>query len=238
MKTHQAILLVLWLLAILWKGCEKENTELQPDEHLDQEVLPPDTLPVEGRITGMISEQAYTSDSSVTTVSINRIPHTLEKYLELRNQIAHTPQGAVVMMLVAFRVYQQFPVEGMKCLTANCTYPLLVPTTTHPGAYQGNVMANTTELRLRLNDLSYLPFIYYKGATPANGYIPDGPPFQTELFVNPQSYIPSSDGSLRIKLFVKTKGADSARPVTVRKTGSYYHITEYSSLYLSPKPPH
>ena len=238
MKTHQAIWVMLLLLAVLWKGCEKENTEIQPDEHPDQEVLPPDTLPVEGWITGMVSETGFDEEAYQTTVSINRIPHTLDKFLELRDQIAYTPQGAVAMMIVAFRIYQQYPVEGMKCLTANSTYPLIGPAPNNPGAYDGNAMNNTTTLRQRLSELSYLPFIYYMGASPQNGYTPDAPPYQVEMYTNPHSYIESNDGTMRIKLFVKTQGADSARPVTVRKTGGFYSITEYSSLYLSPKPPH
>ncbi len=235
MKSTTSVLKVLCFLFILaLSACEKENEIEKPEG----EILPPDNDPVEGWITGTISESGFDEDASQTTVSINRIPHTLGKFLELRDQIAHTPQGAVVMMIVAFRIYQQYPIEGMKCLTANSTYPLIGPAPNNPGAYEGYAMNNTTTLRHRLSELSYLPFIYYLGASPQNGYTPDAPPYQVEMYANPHSYIPSSDGTMRIKLFVKTLGADSARPVTVRKTGELYSVTEYSSLYLSPKPPH
>jgi len=232
--TTIALKIMCFLFVVALLACEKENEQLKPQG----EVLPPDIEPVEGWIAGTISESGFDEEASQTTVSINRIPHTLSKFLELREQIAHTPQGAVVMMIVAFRIYQQYPVEGMKCLTANSTYPLIGQAPNNPGSYEGNAMNNTTTLRQRLNELSYLSFIYYKGASPANGYTPDIPPYQVEMFTNPHSYISSTDGSMRIKLFVKTLGADSARPVTVRKTGELYSVTEYSSLYLNPKPPY
>jgi hypothetical protein len=238
MKSYVYFLACALILSLAFSSCEKdENTNTDPDIDPTGEQLPPDNDPVSGTITGIISEIAYDEAISNSVVSINRIPHTLAKFLELRNQIAAKPQGAVVMMLVAMRIYQQYPVEGMKCLTAACTSPLVVTATTNPGAYEGYVMGNISELKLKLESLSYLPFVYYQGASPSNKYTPSAPPYVTEMLVNQYSYIESNDGSTRIKVFVKTLGADSPRPVTVRKIGDYYRITEYSSLYLAPKPP-
>lgn len=238
MKSYVYFLACALILSLTFSSCEKdENTKPDPDPDPTGELLPPDDDPVSGTITGIISEIAYDEAISNSVVSINRIPHTLAKFLELRNQIAAKPQGAVVMMLVAMRIYQQYPVEGMKCLTAACTNPLVVPATNNPGTYEGYVMGNISELKLKLESLSYLPFVYYQGASPSNNYTPSAPPYVTEMLVNQYSYIESNDGSTRIKVFVKTLGADSPRPVTVRKIGDYYRITEYSSLYLAPKPP-
>lgn len=238
MKSYLFILGVAIIFSVAYSSCEKnDNNNTEPDPNLSGEQLPADDDPVMGNITGVINETVYDETQSASVVSINRIPHTLAKFLELRNQVAAKPQGAVVMMLVAMRIYQQYPVEGMKCLTAASTNPLVVPATNNPGAYEGYVMGNISELKLKLKDLSYLPFIYYQGASPSNNYAPAGPPYLTEMLVNQYSYIVSNDGSTRIKVFVKTLGADSPRPVTVRKTGDYYQVTEYSSLYLAPKPP-
>lgn len=238
MKSNLFILGCTLIFLLSFSSCEKDensNTDLDPD--LTGEQLPPDNDPVVGNIDGVISEVGYSETQSASIVSINRIPHTLAKFLELRNQIATKPQGAAVMMLVAMRIYQQYPIEGMKCLTAASTNPLVVPATNNPGAYEGYVMGNISELKLKLKELSYLPFVYYQGASPSNSYTPVSPPYITEMLVNQYSYMESTDGSTRIKVFVKTLGADSPRPVTVRKIGDYYRITEYSSLYLAPKPP-
>jgi len=197
--------------------------------------LPPDEGPVEGSVEGVINEEKFDEKESETTVTFNRIPHTIGKFTELQSQIATTPQGAVAMMIIAMRIYQQYPIEGMKCMTATCTSPL-VSASSNPGNYEGYIMSNVSTLRQRLAQYDYLPFIYYKGANPQNGYEPDGPPFVVEMYTNLYSYSAAADG-VRIKLFVKTRGADSDRPVTVKKVGNIYKVTEYSSLYLGPKPP-
>lgn len=233
MKTFR-YLIVLLAFATGLIACKKDD-EPKPNNNTQQEVLPPDNDPVSGSIDGEIDEEAYNEALSESSITINRTPHTLAKFLELRDQIAHTPQGAVVMMLVAFRIYQKYPIEGMKCLTANCTSPLIVPSTA-AGSYEGHAMGNTNELKRKLADYAYMPLIYYKGASPSNGYTPDGPPYQIEMFVNQYSYMSSTDGSLRIKVFVRTQAADSPRPAVARKVGNIYKLTEYSSLYLAPKP--
>lgn len=240
MKITRYFIIGLMLVSTLLVGCEKdtivdEDDTKEPTPTEPVEVLPPDDEDVFGIVVGDIDEAEFNELKSTTSVTTSRIPHSLPKFLELRDQIAHTPQGAAVMMLVAMRIYQQYPIEGMKCLTAACTTPLIVPSD-REGNYDGFVMGNISELKLKLASYGYLPFVYYEGASPSNSYTPNGPPYTANLKVNIHSYMPSTDGSLRIKLFFETEAADSPRPVVVRKIGEYYKITEYSSLYLAPKP--
>ncbi|MEA5110202.1 hypothetical protein SDC9_30786 [bioreactor metagenome] len=235
MKATQIILISLLIFAAALSSCKKDK-DTDPGNKPPVENLPPDDDPVTGTISGVIAEASFDELQAQSSVGINRIPHTLPKFLELRNQIAHTPQGAAMMILVAMRIYQQYPVEGMKCLTAACTSPLIVPSG-EAGNFEGYVMGNVAELTRKLKDLSYLPFVYYQGASPANQYTPAAPPYTSVMQVNQYSYMSSTDGSTRIKVFIQTLGADSPRPVVVRKTGDHYRVTEYSSLYLAPKPP-
>lgn len=221
--------MIIAMAVMVSVSCKKDK-----DEDEQTEVLPPDTEPVTGTIDGIINETEFDQSQSQTTVTINRICHTIGKFVELQNQIATTPQGAVVMVIVAMRIYQQYPIEGMKCLTATCTSPLTVSSSA-PGSYNGQIVANTSTLKSNLASYPRLPFIYYEGASPQNGYVPAGPPYVVKLYTNLYSYTTASDG-LRIKLFVETLGADSNRPCTVKKVGSIYKATEFSSLYLAPKP--
>jgi hypothetical protein len=209
-------------------SCDKETDDNNNDNNT--EVLPPDTGPITGTIDGVINEAEWDPSQSTTTVTISRLCHTIEKFVELQNQIAVKPQGAVVMVIVAMRIYQQYPIEGMKCLTATCTSPLTVSSSAS-GSYNGEIMANTSTLKSNLASYPRLPFIYYEGANPDNGYVPNGPPYVVKLYTNQYSY---NDG--RIKLFVETLGADSNRPATVKKVGNIYKVTEFSSLYLAHKP--
>lgn len=231
MKRIFYLMLLSFSFILLNTGCDTVD-DLNQDP--DEETIPPDNEPVFGEIDGTINEEAYTEEESTSIVSINRIPHSLEKFLELQAEIATCPQGAAVMMLVAFRIYQQYPIEGKKCLTAATTYPLVSPASGDPGAYEGNIITNVSELTRKLTDYPHLPFVYYMGAAPDNEYTPDAPPYKVEFSVNKWSYIPDSEG-LRIKVFVHSKAADSARPVASKKVDGIYRVTEYSSLYLAPK---
>lgn len=236
MEKFKTYLFVALLLPLMFISCiDDPIDEDDPEKEIEGELIPPDTEAVEAWYEGEISETEFDEGKGHTTVFLNRLPHTLEKFLEMKSQIDHTPQGAVAMMIVAFSIYQKYPDEGMKCLTANSTYPLTVETPNEAEAYEGYKMANTSELKRKLNDYSYLPMVYMEGASPENGYTPSGPPYKIEMTTNLYSYTSSGDGSIRVKLFVKTLGADSPRPVVVRKVNNRYKITEYSSLYLAPK---
>lgn len=60
----------------------------------------------------------------------------------------------------------------------------------------------------------YVPFSYFKGATPANNYTPEQP-FTVTVESNPYS----DDNPGYMKLFLRSGGADSPREVVLRKKG-------------------
>lgn len=64
----------------------------------------------------------------------------------------------------------------------------------------------------RLRDKAYLPFSYFEGATPENGYEPSRP-YTVKVFTVPASF----DETGYAKLYLKSSGADSPRPVLIRK---------------------
>ena len=236
MKTPYFLIVFSLLFVVMLSSCEKDKDDNKKPETPTGEVVPADNDPVTGTIAGEISETVFSENLSTSIITFNRLPHSLGKFLELRNQVAHTPQGAAAMMVVAINIYKQYPIEGMKCLTANSTSPLVAPAANTAGSYEGYVMSNTSELQRKLKDYPHLPNVYFSGASPDNQYTPDGPPFTMNLASNLYSYQSSTDGSTRIKIFISTLGADSPRPVVVRKIGDLYLVTEYSSLYLAPKP--
>ena len=62
---------------------------------------------------------------------------------------------------------------------------------------------------------TYVPVSYFEGAKPDNNYTPSEP-FTIEVFSNPYSY----DNEGYARLFIRSGGADSERPITLRKQGS------------------
>ena len=83
-------------------------------------------------------------------------------------------------------------------------------------------------LRDRLRDKSYLPLAYFEGAVPENNYTP-AEPFVLEILPDPR---PQDMEPGYLRLFLKTAGADSPRPMKLRQdpaTGEWY-LWEYSSI--------
>jgi len=69
------------------------------------------------------------------------------------------------------------------------------------------------------NKYNFIGKSYFKGATPSNDYTPSTP-YEIDVFENP--YTDENEGYK--KLFVRSGGADSERPITLRlaKDGNYY----------------
>ena len=83
-------------------------------------------------------------------------------------------------------------------------------------------------LRDRLRGKSYLPLAYFEGATPQNGYQPTAP-YVLNVLADPRAQ-DVEPGYLRV--FLKTAGADSPRPMKLRQKGSTreWFLWEYSSI--------
>ena len=62
---------------------------------------------------------------------------------------------------------------------------------------------------------TYVPLSYFEGAVPGNNYSPSEP-LTIEVFSNPYSY----DNEGYAKLYIRSGGADTERPITLRKRGS------------------
>lgn len=72
----------------------------------------------------------------------------------------------------------------------------------------------------RLTEKEYIPFSYFKGATPANGYTPTKP-YVIEVYENPYSF----DNENWATLWVQSGGADNMRSIKFRKkpsTGQWF----------------
>ena len=75
-------------------------------------------------------------------------------------------------------------------------------------------------IKERLCDKYYIPFSYFEGASPENGYTPSAP-FTIEVFENPYSF----DNENWATLWVKSSGADNMRSVKLRQkpsTGQWF----------------
>ena len=73
----------------------------------------------------------------------------------------------------------------------------------------------------RFRDGHHVPFSYFAGATPANGYTPDVP---FKVTVNSGPYSDFNEGYK--KLYIRSGGADNPREVVLRREGGKWYLHE------------
>ena len=146
-------------------------------------------------------------------ITVSSVPTTSEEFSALPQNDLSKPENTCTMFLLALALYLKDSDAGVAALnTLRGPRPL------------SNY--DIQFLRDRLRGKSYLPLAYFDGATPANNYVPSSP-LTLEVIADsrPQDV---EDGYLR--LFLKTAGADSLRPIKLRQKGDLWYLWEYSSI--------
>ena len=146
-------------------------------------------------------------------MTVSSVPTTSEEFSALPQNDLSKPENTCVMFLLALALYLKDSDAGVAALnTLRGPRPL------------SNY--DIQFLRDRLRGKSYLPLAYFDGATPANNYVPSTP-LSLEVIADsrPQDI---EEGFLR--LFLKTAGADSPRPIKLRQKGDFWYLWEYSSI--------
>ena len=147
-------------------------------------------------------------------IIIQKIPESLQEFEALAAG-QRTPEKISALFLCALSLFDRNMTAGVSAMNL-----LRGPKPMTP--YDAQF------LRDRLRGKAYLPLAYFEGATPQNGYKPNAPYVLNVLSdPRPQDIEP---GYLRV--FLKTAGADSPRPMKLRQkasTGEWF-LWEYSSI--------
>ena len=147
-------------------------------------------------------------------IIIQKIPESLPEFEALAAG-QRTPEKISALFLCALSLFDRNMADGVSAMNL-----LRGPKPMTP--YDAQF------LRDRLRGKAYLPLAYFEGATPQNGYKPNTPYVLNVLSdPRPQDIEP---GYLRV--FLKTAGADSPRPMKLRQkasTGEWF-LWEYSSI--------
>lgn len=166
------------------------------------------------------------------TVKVEKLPTTVEEFVELRNKIAVTPQGGATMFIIALKLHKENPDVGKQCL---------VIATDRSRLQEGNIYkgfqlykTNMTSIDRQLYAYPYVVNSYFKGATPENGYTAKSPYI---LNFSSNSYSGSvAEGNF--KIFVKCYGADNPRPIRMIKNNKgYWKSSEWSSMVMGIRKP-
>lgn len=161
------------------------------------------------------------------SVTLGAIPATLEAFNAKYNELATTPEGAVVMFLAAMDIYTQNEELGKQCFGL-CF---------HPENREGNLPNNhfLSFMRSCFHSGDGQPWIarsYFDGAKPENGYTPkESFTLRLKSRVGDDDYLTSMDADVE-KRWLKSSGADSERAVQVLRVRgeNLYYIFEYGGL--------
>ena len=166
-----------------------------------------------------------------TECSINSIPASLEEFQALQSELGTTPEGCIMLQLVAMEMYRRDRTVGQECLRLNNT--------------DTNLSSVTNRLKeiFRENDSYARPYLvssFFKGAKPSNGYNPQKP-YTIQVRRNPAR--PEDERSQMLKGYVKymqvySDGSDTPwRGVEVvqQKGDTYYRVSNCPSIYTQCK---
>lgn len=146
-------------------------------------------------------------------VTFNEMPASFEQFSAMPQIDLTHPENTCAMFLVALNLFIKNKDAGIEALNLlRGPRPL------------SNYDIQFTQDRLR--GKSYLPLAYYDGSTPENGYDPASP-YTLQVFPDPR---PQDCEAGYLRLFLKTAGADSPRPIKLRQKGENWYLWEYSSI--------
>ena len=148
------------------------------------------------------------------------LPESYEQFINLPQASMSTPFQTAAMAVLAFCFY---PKDREACYK-------MIDFLRGPRPMNG---ADKQFIADRFRAKDYVPRSYFAGATPSNDYQPVAP-YTVEISENQYSY----EEQGMAKLFIKSGGADSPRPIKLRKAkdGKWY-LWEYSSILLDIRQP-
>lgn len=160
----------------------------------------------------------------MSNIKIQVIPKDYPAFESEASNLPDSPEGAAAGMILALILYTHNPQDGEKALG------LVV----HPG--QLNPASEVKSLSKRSLDLIKRQiggkpahmYSYFTGTSPQDSYNLENPPYGLDFSTNPHSGQPA-DG--RVRLFIRSTGADSPRPITVQTDpDEKWKTAEWSSL--------
>ncbi|MCC5945496.1 MAG: hypothetical protein JJT94_11220 [Bernardetiaceae bacterium] len=180
-----------------------------------------------------VSGMAHAQNKSEGTIRIDKIPTSVEEFIQMRDKIATTPAGGAATMIVALLIYAEKPELGLPCLTIAIDRNQL---STGSGGYKGFV-PSAGDLRTIKDQLArapYLPKSYFAGTSNQNGY---ALPQKLEMHFSSNAYSGNAaDGA--IKVFVPSSGADSPRPINMQVNNrGLWKASSWSSLLVGIRKP-
>lgn len=173
----------------------------------------------------------FQTSNAQKMVETDKIPTTIEEFIAFRDKVATTPEGGAAVFAMAMILYTQNKELGNQALTVAMDLSQLEEGNVYKG-YQP-----PSALNYHLGNLSEKPYIarsYVQDAKPDNGYAL--PSSKIKFKTSRNSYSEQDNGD--IKVFIQSSGADSPRPIALRKNEKgLWKAVNYNSLFVGIMPP-
>jgi len=163
------------------------------------------------------------------SVSINRIPKTVAEFKQVQAKIGGTPEGAVMLQLLAMEMFNKDKAIGTECIKLNNT------DTNQPSVLRRmpEIFSKTDKSYARL----HLVATYFDGATAQNGFNPKSPyTIKVRTRANRQYERSEMMRGYVLYLEVLSSGYQSSpwRGVEVikQKGSEYFKVSNSPSLYV------
>jgi len=164
------------------------------------------------------------------TITADQLPTTIDAFVDFRNEVAKTPEGGAAVFALAILMYTKDQEVGKQALTVAIDKSHL----SQGDTYKGYSPPSSINYHLkRLLQRPYIARTYVKGTDAKQGYkLPSKLKFESSR--NP--YSKQSNGD--IKVYIQCSGADSPRPITLRKNNrGLWKAVNYNSLFVGTVPP-
>jgi hypothetical protein len=171
-------------------------------------------------------------DFKPVTLTIDKLPGTVEEFTKIRDKLAITPEGGAAVMITALMVFSKDKNLGMKLIVIALDRNNLSKGKVYQGFKPDSSITYHLD-RIGTPERKHIPYGFVVGATPENGYKTD-PPFKMEFTRNDYSLKDENT----IKVFAACYGTNYPRPVTMAKNNrGIWKALELSSLFLDVEGP-
>ncbi len=196
---------------------------------------------------GSMSRSATAQESSksnhredTTDVKIENLPATADEFVAMRDRLAKTPEGGAAMFVVALLKYAEDQNVGTDFLTISIDGKWLMD---DKNGYKGKSVLRLymQNLRERIVEKPYVARSYVQGTSPENEYVLPDYPITIKVFdqtVDADINKANAEKGGAVKYFVHSTGADSPRPIQLKKNNrGLWKAYDWGSLLLGVRPP-
>lgn len=176
------------------------------------------------------------AQSAAVELQLPSMPQTIDQFLALRAEQGSKAEGAAALFCVALLRYSEDQAAGLPMLVSILVNDgSLLQTAAANKGYRGfDLTRNTYFLIDRVLDAPWIARSYVRGTSPDAAYALPAGPLRFSISTYPYSDISADD----IKLFVASSGADSPRPLRLkRNSAGLWKVAEFSSLVVGVRAP-